>query len=127
MKYPDDLRYTKDHEWARNENGIVTVGITDFAQDQLGDIVYIEMPNVGDPVQKGKAFGVVESVKAVSDLYSPISGEVVKINQTLKDSPEMLNQNPYDAGWMIHVKMNENETLNDLMDASMYQKFCEES
>ncbi|HBQ21197.1 MAG: glycine cleavage system protein H [Deltaproteobacteria bacterium GWA2_38_16] len=122
MNFPETLLYTKDHEWALNKNGTVTVGITAFAQDQLGDIVYLELPKVGTTLEKGKTFGVVESVKAVSDLYSPVSGEVVKMNDPLKNSPDIINKDPYDKGWMIEVKVSNPQELKDLLTQEQYQK-----
>lgn len=126
MEFPEELKYTEEHEWALAEGDIVTIGITDFAQDALGDIVYVELPQVGAMVEAGKTFGVVESVKAVSDVYAPVSGEVVEINEELPDAPETLNTSPYEDGWMIKVKVAEPALLADLMDAEEYQEFIEE-
>ncbi len=118
---PEDLRYTKDHEWARPEGDLVTCGVTDYAQDQLGDIVFVELPEVGDSLSKGGEFGTVESVKAVAELYSPIGGEVVEVNGELDESPQFVNQDPYGKGWMIKVRpVNLNE-LDDLMNAQQYE------
>lgn len=122
MEFPDGLLYTKDHEWALKKNGNVVVGITDYAQDQLGDIVYIDLPKVGTKVQKGNTFGAVESVKAVSDLYAPLSGEVVKVNEDLKQSLQDVNRDPYHKGWMIEIKLNNPQELNDLLDQADYKK-----
>jgi len=122
MNFPDHLLYTKDHEWAMQKDAIVVVGITDYAQDQLGDIVYIELPAPGTLIEQGKEFGVIESVKAVSDLYAPVSGEVIKVNEALKETPEILNQNPYDQGWMIQVKMKDARALKTLLNHTDYQK-----
>jgi glycine cleavage system H protein len=108
------------------EADVVTVGITDFAQDQLGDVVFVELPAVGTMVEAGKPFGVVESVKAVSDVYAPVSGEVVEINEELPDSPETINTSPYDDGWMIKIKLSDQAELEGLMDADAYQEFIEE-
>jgi glycine cleavage system H protein len=104
----------------------VTVGITDFAQDQLGDVVYVELPDVGDVVKKGEAFGVVESTKAVSDLFAPVSGKVVEVNDPLADAPETVNEDPYEEGWMIVVEVADPKDLGDLLDPATYQKFVEE-
>ena len=122
MNVPDSLLYTKDHEWALSQNGIITVGITDFAQHQLGDIVYLELPSLGTQVTKGNTFGVVESVKAVSDLYAPISGEVVEVNENLKNAPETLNKDPYHAAWMIKVRVTQPNELKDLLTHEQYKK-----
>jgi len=126
MNFPEDLKYTRDHEWARVKGNRVTVGITDFAQDQLGDVVYLELPDVGDAVKKGDAFGVVESTKAVSDLFAPVSGKVVEVNDPLGDAPETINEDPYEEGWMIVVELSDSKDLNELMDAAAYEKFIEE-
>ena len=122
MNVPDSLLYTKDHEWALSQNGIITVGITDFAQHQLGDIVYLELPSLGTQVTKGNTFGVVESVKAVSDLYAPISGEVIEVNENLKNAPETLNKDPYHAAWMIKVRVTQPNELKDLLTHEQYKK-----
>ncbi len=119
---PEDLRYTKDHEWARLEGDLVACGVTDYAQDQLGDIVFVELPQVGDTVSKGDEFGTVESVKAVAELYSPIGGEVVEINGELEESPQLVNQDPYGKGWMIKVRPSNPGELDDLMDAQQYEE-----
>ena len=123
MNYPVELKYTKDHEWIKMEGGIAVVGITDFAQDALGDVVFVNLPEVGDPVTAGESFGDVESVKAVSDVNSPVTGVIVEINEELADSPELLNENPYGA-WIIKV---ENITAEEeLLDAAAYEAFCAE-
>jgi glycine cleavage system H protein len=126
MTFPEDLQYTPDHEWTRVQGNRVTVGITDFAQDQLGDVVYVELPDVGDVVKKGEAFGVVESTKAVSDLFAPVSGKVVEVNSPLADAPETVNEDPYEEGWMIVVEATAPKELVELMDAATYRKFVEE-
>ena len=126
MDFPDDLKYTEEHEWVLLEGDVATIGITDFAQDQLGDVVFVELPEVGDELESGKALGVVESVKAVSDVYSPLSGEVVEINEELPDEPELLNTSPYEDGWMIKLKISAPNELDGLMDASDYQSFVEQ-
>ena len=126
MDFPDELKYTEEHEWVLIEDEVVTVGITDFAQDQLGDVVFVELPEVGDQLELGKPLGVVESVKAVSDVYAPLSGEVVEINSELPDEPEMLNTSPYEDGWMVKIKLADSAELDDLMDAAGYQKFIEQ-
>ena len=125
MHFPEELKYTEDHEWVLVEDDIVTIGISDFAQDQLGDIVFVELPEVGDTVEAGKTFGVVESVKAVSDVYAPLSGEVVEINEELPDEPEALNNSPYEDGWMIKLKLADPTAVDGLMDVTTYQQFVE--
>lgn len=122
MEFPDGFLYTKDHEWTLKKDGVVVVGITDYAQNQLGDIVYIDLPKVGTQVQKGNTFGAVESVKAVSDLYAPVSGEVVKVNETLKQSLQDVNHDPYHKGWMIEIKVSNPQELTDLLDQAQYKK-----
>ncbi|MBI5047878.1 MAG: glycine cleavage system protein GcvH [Deltaproteobacteria bacterium] len=126
MEFPKDLRYTKEHEWVRVEGNIATVGITDYAQDSLGDVVYLELPGDGAAVTKDETFGVVESVKAVSDLYSPISGAVIEINDALVDSPEVINDDPYGDAWMLKVEMNTPVELKELLTADEYKKYVEE-
>ena len=123
MNYPVDLKYTKDHEWLKMEGDIAVVGITDFAQDALGDVVFINLPEVGDPVTAGESFGDVESVKAVSDVNSPVTGVVAEINEELIDSPELLNEDPYGA-WIIKVENITGE--EDLLDAAAYEALCAE-
>ncbi|HAO92976.1 MAG: glycine cleavage system protein H [Deltaproteobacteria bacterium GWB2_55_19] len=126
MEFPKDLKYTKEHEWVKVEGSIVTVGITDYAQDSLGDVVYVELPQEGVSVTKNEPFGVVESVKAVSDLYSPISGSVHEVNDAIIDSPEAINEDPYGDAWMIRVEIGNPGDLSDLMSSDEYQKFIEE-
>jgi len=126
MDFPEDLRYTREHEWARRKGELLVVGITDFAQDQLGDVVFVELPDVGDTVKKGESFGVVESTKAVSELFAPISGKVVEVNDPLTDAPETINEDPYEEGWMIVVEPSEPSELDALMDAKAYRAFVEE-
>ncbi|MHB1400148.1 MAG: glycine cleavage system protein GcvH [Trichloromonadaceae bacterium] len=127
MDFPDELKYTEEHEWLLVEDELVTVGITDFAQDSLGDIVFVELPEVGTMLVAGKPFGVVESVKAVSDVYAPISGEVIEVNEELPDSPETLNTSPYEDGWMIKIKPSDRSQLEDLLDADDYAEFVEDA
>lgn len=123
--YPDDLHYSKDHEWIRVEGESATVGITDFAQKQLGDVVYVELPKKGTQLEFHQSLGVVESVKAVSDVYSPVSGEVVDINEGLNDSPELVNQDPHGKGWFLKLKIKDAAELEKLMSADEYEKFLE--
>ena len=117
MEIPKELRYSKEHEWVAVDDDIATIGITDYAQEQLGDIVYVELPETGTQVTKDDKFGVVESVKAVSDVYSPVTGTVVTVNTGLPNSPETVNEEPYGDGWMIRVEMSDTEELSDLMTA----------
>jgi glycine cleavage system H protein len=120
---PAELKYTKDHEWAKIEGDVVTVGITDFAQSALGDIVFVELPEVGRSLNSHQSFGVVESIKSVSDLYSPISGTVVESNSELVNSPELCNQEAYSSAWMIKLKVSNSSELSNLLSASDYEKF----
>jgi glycine cleavage system H protein len=124
--YPDDLRYTKDHEWIRHDGARGVVGITHHAQAQLGDVVFVEMPEVGRAVKAGETFGTVESVKAVSELFSPVTGEVVEVNEALSGKPETVNSDPYGNGWMIAVRLADTGELDALMDAGSYRKLLGE-
>lgn len=117
---PQNLKYTKEHEWARVEGSNVVVGVTEHAQEALGDVVFVELPKVGATVTAGKQFGAIESTKAVSDLFSPLSGKVVKVNDALKDSPQTINSDPYGAGWIIELEPSDSKELAGLMDASAY-------
>jgi glycine cleavage system H protein len=126
MDFPEDLKYTREHEWARKKGNNFVVGITDFAQEQLGDVVYVELPDVGDPVKKGESFGVVESTKAVSELFSPLTGKIVEVNDPLSDAPETVNDDPYEEGWMIVIEPSDPKELDALMDAKAYRAFVEE-
>jgi glycine cleavage system H protein len=123
MNIPDDLKYSKEHEWAKDENGIVLVGITDYAQGELGDIVFIDLPEPGKTVAQNDSFGTIEAVKAASDIYCPVSGEIIEVNHALTDAPEVINQDPYGQGWMIKVKPADLEELDMLMDAGAYKSF----
>jgi glycine cleavage system H protein len=123
VEYPDDLKYTKEHEWARLSEGRVTVGITDYAQEALGEVVYLELPEVDSEVSKEDTFGVIESVKAVSDLFAPVSGRVVEMNATLIESPEMINTDPYGEGWLIVVEPSDLSELDELLTAKEYAEF----
>lgn len=120
LNFPADVRYVESHEWARSEGDRVKVGITDYAQDQLGDIVFVELPEVGDTFDKGEEFGTVESVKAVSELYMPIAGEIVAVNSSLEDAPEKVNNTPYGEGWMIEVNADDPSEIDGLMDNDAY-------
>ncbi len=126
-EYPEDLRYTKEHEWARRESGnVVTIGITRFAVESLGDITQVELPAEGEELRKDQVFGTVESVKAVSDLFAPVSGKVVKVNSPLRDSPEYVNEDCYDEGWMVQVEMKDPAELEQLMTSATYQAYLKE-
>ena len=126
MEFPEDLKYTREHEWARKKGANFVIGITEFAQDQLGDVVFVELPSVGDPVKKGESFGVVESTKAVSELFAPVSWKVVEVNDPLSDAPETINEDPYEEGWMITIQPSDPSELDQLMDAKAYKAFVEE-
>ena len=126
MEFPEDLKYSKEHEWARPDKDGLVVGITDYAQDSLGEIVYVELPEEGSKVARGEAFGVVESTKAVSDLYAPVSGTVGEVNDTLLDNPELINEDPYEDGWLIRITMSDASEIGKLMDAAGYLTFLEE-
>ncbi len=126
MEFPNELRYTAEHEWAREENGLVTVGITQYATDQLGDIVFVELPQPGARVEAMKPFGVVEAVKTVSDLYAPVSGSVAEVNLSLSDKPELVSGSPYGDGWMIRIRPERPQELESLLNASDYRKLVEE-
>ncbi len=121
MNVPENLKYTKEHEWARIEGDIAIIGITDYAQGELGDIVYLELPEVGSEIAKDESFGTVEAVKAVSDLYAPLSGEVVEVNEALQDAPETVNSDPYGEGWLIKVKIKNPGEIDDLLDSTDYK------
>ncbi len=125
VQIPDELKYTTDHEWAMEESELLVIGITDYAQDALGEIVYIELPGEGDEITKGDPFGAVESTKAVSDLYAPVSGDVVEVNEALLDSPETINEDPYGEGWMIKVRPYDPGEIEDMMDFEEYTEYVE--
>jgi glycine cleavage system H protein len=124
--FPEDLRYTREHEWARIEGDELTVGVTDYAQEELGDVVYVELPQVGDRIEQMGEFGTVESVKAVSALYVPAAGEVVGINEALQTQPELVNADPYDGGWMVKLRLDDPGQLDDLLNAAAYEKLVDE-
>jgi glycine cleavage system H protein len=121
-EYPKNLKYTKDHEWARVEGKTVVVGVTFHAQDSLGDVVYVELPKVGDTLTAGKPFGVIESTKAVSELFAPLSGRVIKVNQALEKAPQTVNEDPYQAGWIIELEPSDPSQIAGLLDSDSYQK-----
>jgi glycine cleavage system H protein len=120
--YPDTLRYTKEHEWARLSGNTATVGITSFAKDQLGDVVYLELPEVGATVTRGQPFGVVESTKAVSELFAPVSGKVTGVNKALVDAPEQINDDPYEKGWMVEIELSSPGETSELLSAKQYEE-----
>ena len=123
MTYPEELRYTKEHEWVRAESDVGTVGITWHAQKELGDIVYVDLPKPGTRVEQGKSLGSVESVKAVSDIYSPVSGEVIETNETLAQSPEKLNEDPHGVAWLVKIRLSAPEEVKGLLTAAAYQSY----
>ena len=123
MEFPNDVHYTKEHEWLRLEGNDGVIGITDFAQDALGDVVFVELPAIGAQLTQGQTFGVVESNKTVSDLFAPVSGRVLAVNQALRDEPERVNQDPYGGGWMIRINLARPEEVDALLDADAYQAF----
>lgn len=126
MGFPEDVRYTSEHEWARLSGGVVTVGITSYASEQLGDIVYLELPEVGRKLEASKPFGVVEAVKTVSDLYAPLDGEVTEVNATLAENPALVNQQPFGDGWLIRLRPRDAADLEKLLSSAAYQKLVEE-
>ncbi len=125
MKIPQDLKYTKDHEWVKIEGDVATVGITDFAQGELGDIVYVEVETVDETLDREEVFGTVEAVKTVSDLFSPLTGEIIEFNESLEDEPEKVNTDPYGDGWMVKIRFTEEAEVEDLLSAEEYTKVVE--
>lgn len=125
MNIPKDLKYTNDHEWVKIEGDIGTIGLTDYAQDQLSDIVFVEMPIVGDSFEKDEAFGTVEAVKTVADMMMPVGGEIIEINENLEDAPETMNSDPFGDGWIVKIKIANPDELNELLDAAEYKKLTE--
>ncbi len=126
MNIPKELRYSKNHEWVRVEGEKVIVGIDDYAQSQLGDVVFVELPEIGSIVTCGDSFSVVESVKAVSDIYAPVSGEIIEVNEVLGDTPECINEDPYGQGWIVVIQLKDASEVNNLMDSTTYQTMLEE-
>lgn len=122
MTFPENLKYTKDHEWLSLAGDIATVGVTDFAQSELGDIVFVEVETIGETLDQAEVFGTIEAVKTVSDLFLPVKGEVVEFNEALEDAPELVNASPYDKGWIIKIKIEDASQLDDLLDAKAYQE-----
>ena len=126
MEFPSNVKYTKEHEWIRIEGDIAYVGITDYAQEQLGDIVFVDIPTEGETLEKEEVFGTIEVVKTISDLFLPVSGEVLEQNEALADNPELVNQDPYGEGWLIKIKPNDVNDVNDLLDAEAYKALVNE-
>lgn len=126
MNLPEDLKYSKEHEWVRVSGNIATIGISDYAQDQLGEIVFVELPDEGEEFEKDDAFGVVESVKSVNDIYSPIGGRVVEVNDPVVDSPEIVNEDPYAEGWLVKIEITDPKELGELMSAKEYAAYIKE-
>lgn len=122
MNIPQDLQYTTDHEWVRNEDGIITIGISDFAQGELGDIIFVELPEIGQEFDKSDPFGTIEAVKTVADLFAPVTGKIVEVNESLEDAPESVNNDCYGAGWIIKMKYSDHSELDDLISAADYEK-----
>jgi len=125
MNIPENLKYTKDHEWIKVEGDTATIGITDYAQGELGDVVFVEIETEGENLDKEEVFGTVEAVKTVSDIFMPVSGEVVEVNPKLEDSPEIVNKDPYGEGWLIKVKLSDKSEIDDLLEASKYKEIIE--
>lgn len=125
MALPNDLKYSEDHEWVKVDGNTVTIGITDFAQGELGDIVFVELPEEGDDMTQGESFGSVESVKTVSELYAPLNGKIVEVNEELEDSPELVNESPYEEAWMVKVELEDTSQLDNLLDADGYKAVIE--
>jgi glycine cleavage system H protein len=124
-QYPDAYKYSREHEWISVEGDLATIGITDHAQAELGDVVYVELPSAGDSIEAGQAFGTIESVKAVSELYAPVSGEITEVHEDLVDKPEIVNEDPHEAAWMIRVKLADDNAVEGLLSAAEYQSFLE--
>jgi len=121
MEFPEDLKYSEEHEWVSVQDTVATIGITDYAQGELGDLVFVELPKVGDEATQSESVGTIEAVKAVSDLFSPVSGKVVEVNEKLNDAPETVNQDPYGDGWMVKIEMSDTSELDNLLDANAYK------
>nr|WP_321374257.1 glycine cleavage system protein GcvH [uncultured Bacteroides sp.] len=126
MNFPEQLKYTNEHEWIRLDGEFAYVGITDYAQEQLGDIVFVDIPSVGDTLAQGEVFGTIEVVKTISDLFLPVSGEIVEMNESLEDNPELVNSEPYDKGWIIKIKPSDLSEFDSLLDASAYRNLINE-
>ncbi len=123
MKFPENLKYSEDHEWVKIDGNIATIGITEFAQGELGDVVFIELPEIDDEINEGEPFGTIEAVKTVSDMLSPLSGKVMEVNESLNDEPETINSDPYEKGWIIKIESLDKDELKNLMDSKSYKEF----
>ena len=126
MNLPEDIKYSKEHEWIKVSGNIAIIGVSDYAQDQLGEVVFVELPDEGEEFEKGDAFGVIESVKSVNDIYAPISGRIVEVNDPVADSPEIVNEDPYGEGWLVKIEMTDPKELADLMSAKDYEAYIKE-
>ena len=125
MEFPSDLKYHKEHTWAKIDGDVATIGITDYAQDQLGEVLFVDLPEVGDSITQGETFGSIESAKVSSDLYAPVSGEIIEVNEALEDEPELVNSSPYEDGWIIKVKVSDPDEAENLLDSGAYEKTLE--
>ncbi|MDA3870905.1 MAG: glycine cleavage system protein GcvH [Candidatus Marinimicrobia bacterium] len=123
MKFPENLKYSEDHEWVKIDGNIATIGITEFAQSELGDVVFIDLPEVDDEINEGEPFGTIEAVKTVSDMLSPLSGKVMEVNESLNDEPETINSDPYEKGWIVKIEFSDKDELKNLMDSKSYKEF----
>src|SRR5262245_48854918 len=126
MNFPEDLKFSKEHEWVRVNGNIATIGVSDFAQDQLGEVVFVELPDEGEEVEKDDAFGVIESVKSVNDIYAPLTGKIVEVNDPVVDSPEIVNEDPYGEGWLVKMEISDLKELGELMSAKDYEAYIKE-
>jgi len=126
MTFPEDLKYSKEHEWVKVSGNVATIGITDYAQEQLGEIVFVELPDEGEALEKNDAFGVVESVKSVSDVFTPLAGQIAEVNEPLLDSPETVNEEPYGEGWLVKLEISNPKDVEELMTAEQYQAYIKE-
>ncbi len=126
MNFPEDLKFSKEHEWVRVSGNIATIGVSDFAQDQLGEVVFVELPDEGEEFEKDDAFGVIESVKSVNDIYAPLSGKIVEVNDPVVDSPEIVNEDPYGEGWLVKIELSDLKELGELMSAKDYEAYIKE-
>lgn len=126
MNFPEDLKYSKEHEWVRVNGNVATIGVSDYAQDQLGEIVFVELPDEGEEFEKDDAFGVVESVKSVNDVYAPLSGRIIEVNDPVVDSPEIVNEDPYGEGWLVKIELSNLKEMGELMSAKDYEAYIKE-
>lgn len=126
MNFPEDLKFSKEHEWVRVSGNIATIGVSDYAQDQLGEVVFVELPDEGEEFEKDDAFGVIESVKSVNDIYAPLSGRIIEVNDPVVDSPEIVNEDPYGEGWLVKIEISDPKELSELMSAKDYEAYIKE-